>query len=230
MLPTFVDRRRASADAVALLHEQFGDLVLAGGIPRSARFDAASLAGVPVALTAPRSVPAIAYGDAAAALAAALESAPKKTKATRRPDVKRFVRADMRDALRKIRRTTAETAESGSRESARARSRASSGSMRRPPFMAWSASARRQMASAASRSDHAAAAAIGLLRAELVHAGAAGERGGRAAAVELAPRPPQQVELAGHHRQQRVRLLARVERALEHAERGRAAGAPRRRR
>ena len=50
VLPTFVDRRRATADAVALLQEQFGDLLLAGGIPRSARFDAAALSGVPVAI------------------------------------------------------------------------------------------------------------------------------------------------------------------------------------
>ena len=104
VLPTFVDRRRATADAVTLLQEQFGDLLLAGGIPRSARFDASALSGVPVALAAPRSAPAIAYAEAAAALVAALETAPKRAKATRRPAVKRFVRADMRDALREIRR------------------------------------------------------------------------------------------------------------------------------
>jgi chromosome partitioning protein len=104
VLPTFVDRRRATADAVTLLQEQFGDLLLAAGIPRSARFDASALSGVPIALAAPRSAPAIAYAEAAAALAAALETAPKRAKATRRPAVKRFVRADMRDALREIRR------------------------------------------------------------------------------------------------------------------------------
>ncbi len=108
VLPTFVDRRRAATDAVALLHEQFGDLVLAGGIPRSARFDAAALSGVPVALGAPHSAPAIAYAEAATALAAALAGAPKKAKATRRPSIKTFVRADMRDALRAIRRSTTE--------------------------------------------------------------------------------------------------------------------------
>ena len=104
VLPTFVDRRRATADAVALLQEQFGDLLLAGGIPRSARFDAAALSGVPVAIGAPWSGPAIAYGEAATALAAALDDAPKKARTTRRPAVKKFVRADMRDALRAIRR------------------------------------------------------------------------------------------------------------------------------
>jgi chromosome partitioning protein len=109
VLPTFVDRRRATADAVALLEDQFGDLVLARGIPRSARFDAAALSGVPVALGAPRSAPAIAYAEAATALAAALDRAPKKSKATRRPAVKKFVRADMRDSLREIRLSTAES-------------------------------------------------------------------------------------------------------------------------
>jgi chromosome partitioning protein len=109
VLPTFVDHRRATSDAVALLHEQFGDLVLAGGIPRSARFDAAALSGVPVALGAPRTAPAIAYAEAATALAAALDNAPKKAKALHRPSVKKFVRADMREALRSIRRSTAGT-------------------------------------------------------------------------------------------------------------------------
>jgi chromosome partitioning protein len=111
VLPTFVDRRRATADAVTLLHAQFGDLLLAGGIPRSARFDGAALAGVPIAITAPRSAPAIAYTEAAKALSAALEGPPKRAKkVTRRPAVKRFVRADMREALREIRRpATGET-------------------------------------------------------------------------------------------------------------------------
>jgi len=107
VLPTFVDRRRATADAVALLHEQFADLLLADGIPRSARFDASALSGVPLALAAPHSAPAIAYAKAAAALAAALDRAPKRAKATRRPTIKRFVRADMREALRRIRRPPA---------------------------------------------------------------------------------------------------------------------------
>ncbi len=110
VLPTFVDRRRASADAVELLQAQFGDLLLAGGIPRSVRFDGAALAGLPIGITAPRSAPAIAYADAAAALSEALAGAPKKAKATRRPAVKKFVRADMRDALREIRRPTASEA------------------------------------------------------------------------------------------------------------------------
>jgi chromosome partitioning protein len=104
VLPTFVDRRRASADAVALLQDQFGDLLLAGGIPRSVRFDGAALAGVPIGLAAPSSPPAVAYAEAAAALSDALEAAPKRAKSTRRPAVKRFVRADMREALREIRR------------------------------------------------------------------------------------------------------------------------------
>jgi chromosome partitioning protein len=109
VLPTFVDRRRATADAVELLHAQFGDLLLAGGILRSVRFDAAALAGVPIAIMAPRSAAAIAYADAAAALSAAMAGAPKRPKPTRRPAVKRFVRADMREALREIRRPAADT-------------------------------------------------------------------------------------------------------------------------
>ncbi len=109
VLPTFVDRRRATADAVALLQDQFGDLMLTAGIPRSARFDAAALSGVPVALGAPHSAPAIAYGEAAAALAAALDDAPEKVKAKRRPAVKKFVRADLRDALLAIRRSVGST-------------------------------------------------------------------------------------------------------------------------
>ena len=65
---------------------------------------------MPVALGAPRSAPAIAYNEAATALAAALDRAPKKAKATRRPAVKKFVRADMRDSLREIRLSSAESA------------------------------------------------------------------------------------------------------------------------
>ena len=110
ILPTFVDRRPATLAAVELLEAQFSDLVLAGGIPRSARFDAAALSpACPIALTAPQTAPAQAYAEAAAALAAALRGAPPKKRAevARRPAVKQFVRADMREALRDIRRAPA---------------------------------------------------------------------------------------------------------------------------
>lgn len=104
VLPTFVDRRRATVTAVELLHEQFGDLLLTDGIPRSVRFDAAAFAGVPIDLLAPRSTAAIAYAEAATALIAAVEQKPKKKpRVEPRPAVKRFVRADMREALRDIR-------------------------------------------------------------------------------------------------------------------------------
>jgi chromosome partitioning protein len=108
ILPTFVDRRTASLAAVELLQEQFEDLVLADGVPRSSRFDAAALAGVPVTLMAPRTPPAIAYADATTALLAALDGAPRRPSRTveRRPAVKAFVRADMRDALRDMRRAS----------------------------------------------------------------------------------------------------------------------------
>ena len=92
-----------------LLEAQFSDLILAGGIPRSARFDAAAFAGLPIALTAPQTAPAQAYAEAAAALHAALRGAPPKKRAEvrRRPAVKQFVRADMREALRDLRRAPA---------------------------------------------------------------------------------------------------------------------------
>jgi chromosome partitioning protein len=109
ILPTFVDRRPASLAAVELLTDQFGDLLLTPGIPRSARFDAAAFAGLPIALTAPQTPPAQTYADAAAALDAALRGAPPKRRAEvlKRPDVKKFVRADMREALRDLRRAPA---------------------------------------------------------------------------------------------------------------------------
>ena len=106
ILPTFVDRRPATLAAVELLEAQFSDLILSGGIPRSARFDAAAFAGLPIALTAPQTAPAQAYAEAAAALQAALRGAPptKRAEVRRRPAVKQFVRADMREALRDLRR------------------------------------------------------------------------------------------------------------------------------
>jgi chromosome partitioning protein len=102
ILPTFVDRRRPGAVAAAtLLREQFGPMVLDTDIPRSARFDTASLAGVPVVAAAPRSGAAVAYAHAARALLQAL--APRQRRSQPRPALKQFVRADMRDALRTIR-------------------------------------------------------------------------------------------------------------------------------
>ena len=56
LLPTFVDARRpGAAAAAALMRERFGDLVSPIQIPRSARYDSAALAGVPVVVGAPRS-------------------------------------------------------------------------------------------------------------------------------------------------------------------------------
>jgi chromosome partitioning protein len=109
ILPTFVDRRPATVATVELLEEQFGDLLLTHGIPRSARFDAAAFAGLPIAITAPSSPAALAYGQAAGALHAALRGAPPKKRAEvlKRPAVKKFVRADMREALRDLRRAPA---------------------------------------------------------------------------------------------------------------------------
>ena len=98
LLPTFVDRRRAGA--VALLRDHFGDLVTEAEIPRSARFDSASLAGLPVALTAPSSPPAAAYRAAAEELLARITSPPDRHRAA----LKRFSRADMREELQGLRR------------------------------------------------------------------------------------------------------------------------------
>jgi chromosome partitioning protein len=101
LLPTFVDARRpGAAAAVALMREQFGDLVSPSQIPRSARYDSAALAGVPVVVGAPRSTAATSYRDACDDLVARLgRKAPKRHGA-----LKGFVRADMRDALITLRR------------------------------------------------------------------------------------------------------------------------------
>jgi chromosome partitioning protein len=102
VLPTFVDERRPGARAaVALLREHFPQLVLHAAVPRSARFDSAALAGIPVVVAAPASAAAQAYTAAARELAAAI--ARRSRKARKRPDVKRFARADMRQALRELR-------------------------------------------------------------------------------------------------------------------------------
>jgi chromosome partitioning protein len=101
VLPTFVDRRAASTAAVALLRRDLGDIVLDTHVPRSARFDSGALAGLPIGVTAPTSAPALVYADVAEQLARLLQTRPERP--ARRPEVKRFVRADMRTALRDLR-------------------------------------------------------------------------------------------------------------------------------
>ena len=105
LLPTFADARRSGAvAAVTLMRERFGAMVSPGQIPRSARFDSAALAGVPVVVAAPRSTAATAYRDACDDLIARLgRKAPKRHGA-----LKGFVRADMRDALLTLRSHRAE--------------------------------------------------------------------------------------------------------------------------
>jgi chromosome partitioning protein len=100
ILPTFVDRRPAAVAAEALLREQFGELVLPVAVPRSARFDSASLAGVPVTVAAPRSPAAAAYTAAADAVLAGLGARQPRTRAA----VKGFIHADMRAVLQDLRR------------------------------------------------------------------------------------------------------------------------------
>jgi chromosome partitioning protein len=103
IVPTMTDsRRRGSAAAVALLRERFGDLVSAAEVPRSARFDTASLTGVPVVAAAPGSAPGRAYQTASEEVLGALRERPAPLR--KRPEVKGFVRADMRDALTALRR------------------------------------------------------------------------------------------------------------------------------
>jgi chromosome partitioning protein len=102
VLATFADERRpGAAAAVALLRDHFPELVLDRAVPRSARFDSGALAGVPVVVSAPASEPARAYVAAARALLGSVGRGPRR--APKRPDVKRFARADMRDALRSLR-------------------------------------------------------------------------------------------------------------------------------
>jgi chromosome partitioning protein len=100
ILPTFVDRRPAAVAAEALLREQFGELVLPVSVPRSARFDSAALAGIPVTVAAPGTPAAAAYVAAADAMLAGLGAARPRTRAA----VKGFIRADMRGELRDLRR------------------------------------------------------------------------------------------------------------------------------
>jgi cellulose biosynthesis protein BcsQ len=101
VLPTFVDARRSGAAAsVALMRRQFGDLVLSSEVPRSAYFDSAALRGEPVTAIAPRSSAARAYRDAARELLVRLSRRPEKHGGA----VKAFVRSDMREALRDMRR------------------------------------------------------------------------------------------------------------------------------
>jgi hypothetical protein len=82
------------------MRERFGDLVSPAQIPRSARYDSAALAGVPVVVGAPRSSAAAAYRSASDDLTARLGRKPQK----RRGALKGFVRADMRAALQEMRR------------------------------------------------------------------------------------------------------------------------------
>jgi chromosome partitioning protein len=101
VLPTFVDARRPGAlAAAALMRERFGDLVSPAQIPRSARYDSAALAGVPVVVAAPRSAAAAAYRTASDDLLSRIGRKPSK----RRGALKGFVRADMRGALVEMRR------------------------------------------------------------------------------------------------------------------------------
>jgi chromosome partitioning protein len=101
VLPTFVDPRRPGAvDATMVLRERFGDIVSAAGIPRSARFDSAALAGVPVVVGAPHSAAGAAYRRAADDLTTRLGRKPPK----RHGALKGFVRADMRETFATIRR------------------------------------------------------------------------------------------------------------------------------
>jgi chromosome partitioning protein len=101
VLPTFVDPRRPGAvAAVALMRDRFGDMVSRSQIPRSARYDSSALAGVPVVVGAPHSTAAIAYRTASDDLVARLGRKPAK----RHGALKRFVRADMREALLTLRR------------------------------------------------------------------------------------------------------------------------------
>jgi chromosome partitioning protein len=96
LLPTFVDRRSAaSVAAMRVLEERLDGSLVLGEIPRSARFDAAALEGLPVGSMAPRSAPAVAYRQAARGLLAALGRPSHGRRA-----MKAYVRADVRSALR----------------------------------------------------------------------------------------------------------------------------------
>jgi cellulose biosynthesis protein BcsQ len=101
ILPTFVEpRRRASQAALAVLRERFGALVMAAEIPRSARFDTAALAGVPLVVAARSSTGARAYRAAAGELAGALgEPVSSRGKALRA-----YAQADVREAMLDARR------------------------------------------------------------------------------------------------------------------------------
>jgi hypothetical protein len=96
VLPTFADARRSGAvAAVTVMRERFGEMVSPRQIPRSARYDSAALAGVPVVVGAPRSTAAMAYRAACDDLVAQLG----RKAAKRHGALKRFVRADMRQEL-----------------------------------------------------------------------------------------------------------------------------------
>jgi chromosome partitioning protein len=110
LLPTFVDPRRPGAvDATALMRERFGDLVSPTQIPRSARYDSSTLAGVPAVVGAPLSEAAAAYRRAADDIVARLGRKPAK----RHGVLKDFVRADMREAFMAARRHRLESADEG---------------------------------------------------------------------------------------------------------------------
>jgi chromosome partitioning protein len=78
ILPTMVEHRRAgSRRALAVLHDAFGEqLVSQAAVPRSARFESAALAGVPVVVSRPSSAPAQAYEAAARELLAGIGRRP----------------------------------------------------------------------------------------------------------------------------------------------------------
>jgi chromosome partitioning protein len=110
LLPTFVDPRRPGAvDATALMRERFGDLVSPTQIPRSARYDSSTLAGVPAVVGAPLSEAAAAYRRAADDIVARLGRKPAK----RHGVLKDFVRADMREAFMAARRHRLESTDEG---------------------------------------------------------------------------------------------------------------------
>jgi chromosome partitioning protein len=97
VLPTMVEPRRAgSRRALAALQEAFGEKLLARSVvPRSARFDGAALAGVPVVVSHPSSAPAQAYASAARELLAGIGRRPSK----RGGRLKSFARQDARERL-----------------------------------------------------------------------------------------------------------------------------------
>ena len=186
---------------------------LSVGMPRSARFDTAALAGVPVALAAPRRRRPRSLRRGGRGARGAPRRPPRSAPRPATAAVKEFVRADMREALqdsggrpRAARRGTGRRLERLRRARARARARDRSGgrpSSRGRPRPAGTAPARPPVPTTRRRPHR-------LLRAELVDARARASSA-RAAGLALAARAAQQLDLAGEQRQQRVGLLAGVD-------------------